>query len=115
MQREIQSSELTFADAAKQYSQTPTAASGGDIGYISRHQPMPEPFSRAAFALDKGQMSPPVASPAGVHLIQCLDVKPGEKTWQHARAELERAVTQYLFQWVADQERPGATIEIKQQ
>jgi len=113
VQREIQSGELTFANAAKQYSQTPTADNGGDIGYISRHQPMPEPFSRAAFALDKGQISPPVVSPAGVHLIQCLDIKPGDKTWQEARTELEQAVTQYLFQWVANQQRPGAKIEIK--
>jgi parvulin-like peptidyl-prolyl isomerase len=113
VQREIQSGELAFADAAKQYSQAPTADSGGDIGYIARHQPMPEPFSRAAFALDKGQISPPVVSPAGVHLIQCLEIKPGEKTWQQSRIELEKAVTQYLFQWVADQQRPGAVIEIK--
>jgi len=113
VQREIQSGELTFAEAAKRYSQAPTADGGGDIGNISRHQPMPEPFSRAAFALDKGQVSPPVVSPAGVHLIQCLDIKPGEKTWQEARTELERTVTQYLFRWVADQTRPDAEIEIK--
>jgi len=38
---------------------------------------MDEAFSRAAFALQTGQISPPVRSPFGVHLIRCEAIKPG--------------------------------------
>lgn len=114
VRQQIQSGELSFADAAKQHSDAPTGAGGGDIGFIGRRQPMPEPFSHAAFALDKGQTSEPVVSPVGVHLIHCLDIKAGTKTWQDVRTKLVPAVTQYLFEWVADQQRSKATIEISQ-
>ncbi len=113
VRQQIQSGDLSFAGAAAKHSSAPTGADGGDIGFIARHKPMPEPFSRAAFALDKGQISEPVVSPAGVHLIQCLKIKPGKNTWQDARTRLVLAVTQYLFEWVADQQRPKAKIEIK--
>lgn len=113
VQKQIQSGELSFADAAAKYSAAPTGADGGDIGFIARHQPMPEPFSRAAFELDEGQISQPVVSPAGVHLIQCLEIKPGKGTWQDARTRLVPAVAQYLFEWAADQQRPKATVEMK--
>ncbi len=112
--KQVESGELSFADAAKKHSDAPTGADGGDIGFIGRRQPMPEPFSRAAFALDKGQTSQPVVSPVGVHLIHCLDIKPGTKTWQDVRTKLVPAVTQYLFEWVASQQRPKATVEINQ-
>jgi peptidyl-prolyl cis-trans isomerase C len=114
VRRQIQSGELSFADAAAKHSDAPTGTDGGDIGFIARRQPMPEPFSNAAFALDKGQISQPVVSPVGVHLIQCLEIKPGKSTWQDVRTKLVPAVTQYLFEWVADQQRPKATVEIKQ-
>jgi parvulin-like peptidyl-prolyl isomerase len=110
----IAKGELTFAEAAQKHSQSPTASSGGDIGWIERHQPQPEVFSRAAFALKKGQVSEPVLSPFGVHLITVLDEKPGTKTWRDAEAELRPAVTLYLFRWIADKERAKAKVEYLQ-
>ncbi|MBL7043675.1 MAG: peptidylprolyl isomerase, partial [Pirellulaceae bacterium] len=114
VRQQVVSGELSFTDAARERSDAPTGANGGDIGFITRHQPMPEPFSQAAFALDKGQTSQPVVSPVGVHLIQCLEIKPGKKTWQGVRTRIVPAVTLYLFEWVADQQRPNATIEINE-
>jgi parvulin-like peptidyl-prolyl isomerase len=105
--------ELTFAQAARQHSAAPTAADEGRIGFIGRRQPMPEAFSQAAFALEPGAISPAVVTAFGVHLIQCLEIKPGSKRWQDVRDELEPAVTQYLFRWAADRQRPLAKIEIK--
>ena len=108
----ILAGELTFAEAAQLHSVAPTATGGGRIGSIGRHQPMPEPFSQAAFALEPGKISPPVVTAFGVHLIQCLEIKPGTKRWQEGRSELESAVTQYLFRWVADRQRPQSKIEV---
>lgn len=111
LRAKIESGETTFADAAKAHSAAPTAGQGGEIGFIGRREPMPESFSRAAFALEQDQVSLPVASAFGVHLIRCLEIKPGTGTWQQARAEVESAVTQYLFSWLAAKERSAAKIE----
>jgi parvulin-like peptidyl-prolyl isomerase len=111
LRQEITAGKATFADAAKQNSNAPSAGIGGDIGWIERHRPMPDDFSRAAFALKKGDVSEPIVSPFGVHLITVLEEKPGTKTWSDVQAELRPAITLYLFRWIADKERQGATIQ----
>ena len=113
LRKRIVAGELTFADAARQHSAAPTGADGGRIGFIGRQQPMPESFSQAAFALEPGAISPCVITAFGVHLIQCLEIKPGSRRWQDVRNELEPAMTQYLFRWAADRQRPLAKIEIR--
>jgi len=72
---------------------------------------MSESFSRAAFALEKGELSQPVESSFGVHLIQCVEIKPGEKRWQEVKSELNAAMTRFLFDWVANKQRPNAQIQ----
>ena len=108
---EIESRKLSFADACRKYSQAPTANAGGDVGFIRRREPMPESFSAAAFALEKGGISQPVETKFGVHLIQVLDEKPGQLDWKQCRGELRSAVTQYLFAWIADKERATSQVE----
>ena len=109
---DILSGKTTFTKAARSFSASPTATKGGDIGFISRHQPMGEAFSAATFKLQLHEISPPVVTSFGVHLIRCLEIKPGKKTWQDVRSELRPAVTRYLFQWTADQQRAHATVKI---
>jgi parvulin-like peptidyl-prolyl isomerase len=111
---EVVDGKISFADAARQHSQSPSGKKGGDIGFISRDKPMPEGFSRAAFELGKDEVSQPVRSKFGIHLIQCVDVKPGDKQWSDVKKELSIAVTRYLFDWVSDQQRKQAKIEIAQ-
>ena len=108
---QIRGRQLTFSEAAKRYSSGPSRDTGGDIGLISRHETMPEPFSRAAFELDLNQISEPVETAFGFHLIQCLEIRPGQKRWLDVRPELEKSVTEYLFNWAADQARPQSKVE----
>jgi parvulin-like peptidyl-prolyl isomerase len=108
----LRSRELTFGEAAKRFSSGPSRDAGGEIGWISRREPMPEPFSRAAFALSINQVSEPVETTFGWHLICCLEIKPGQKRWTDVRPELELAATEYLFNWIADQQRPKAKVEM---
>ena len=61
---------------------------------------MSEFFSKAAYQLDVGQVSEPVKSSFGVHLIKCLEVKPGQKDWQEVRERLNNAAAEYLFRWL---------------
>ena len=89
---EIVAGKLSLADAAKKYSAGPSGRDGGRLGWIGRRGPMDEAFSRAAFALTPGQISPPVRSPFGVHLIRCDEVKPGNKKLKDVRREVEDAL-----------------------
>jgi parvulin-like peptidyl-prolyl isomerase len=114
VREKIVARKLLFAVAALKHSQTPTAQEGGDIGWIERGQPMPEAFSKAAFALDVGQVSPPVETSFGVHLITCLEVKRGARTWQEAREDLRPAMTRYLFEWLQARRAKSAKIEYGQ-
>jgi peptidyl-prolyl cis-trans isomerase C len=62
-----------FAELAKQKSKDPgAAAQGGDLGYFTKDQMVPE-FSEVAFKLDKGQVSEPVKSQFGWHIIKVED------------------------------------------
>lgn len=62
-----------FADFAKRYSKDPGSAnSGGEFGWSMRGRLVKE-FENVAFSLLKGEISKPVKSPFGYHLIQTLD------------------------------------------
>ncbi|HNZ39068.1 MAG TPA: peptidylprolyl isomerase, partial [Candidatus Latescibacteria bacterium] len=78
-----------FASVARALSQDPGSAQfGGDLGFFGRGQMVPE-FETAAFSLDSGQVSGPVLTEYGLHLIQNLGFR-GEQV--HARHILARAV-----------------------
>lgn len=62
----------TFEDAAAEYGTDGTRATGGDLGYFSSGM-MVAPFEEAAFALETGQLSEPVESQFGWHLIKLED------------------------------------------
>jgi peptidyl-prolyl cis-trans isomerase C len=62
-----------FAELAKQKSKDPgAAAQGGDLGYFTKDQMVPE-FAEVAFKLDKGQVSEPVKTQFGWHVIKVED------------------------------------------
>ena len=60
-----------FAELAKANSSDLSAAKGGDLGWLSAGDTVPE-FERAMNALQPGEISPPVQSPFGWHLIQVV-------------------------------------------
>jgi len=68
-----------FEDLAKEYStDTGTAKKGGDLGWFGTGEMVPE-FEEAAYALKKNEISEPIQSQYGYHIIQLLDKKPKEK------------------------------------
>lgn len=111
LRQEITSGKQTFAEAAKANSEAPSASQSGEQGWIERHEPMGEEFSKAAFALTAGETSTTITTNFGIHLIHCLEIQPGKKTWKDARRELERDVTAYLGRWLASQQKDKSHVE----
>jgi peptidyl-prolyl cis-trans isomerase D len=85
----------SFADLAKEYSiDTVSAKDGGDLGYAGRDV-YDDAFEQALFALSKGEISEPVKTRYGVHLIKLDDVRrsavpPLNEIKDQLRAELAR-------------------------
>ncbi|WP_075720705.1 peptidylprolyl isomerase [Roseburia sp. 499] len=67
---------LAFEEAAKKYSTCPSKEQGGDLGYFSRGQMVPE-FEKAAFEGEIGKVIGPVQTQFGYHLIRVEDKKEG--------------------------------------
>jgi foldase protein PrsA len=69
-----------FAKLAKKYSKDPGSAQNGGRLTITRGQTVKE-FDKTAFSLKKGQLSPPVHTQYGYHIIQALsDIRPAKTT-----------------------------------
>jgi peptidyl-prolyl cis-trans isomerase C len=67
---------MDFKDAAKQYSTCPSKEQGGKLGTFARGQMVPE-FEEVAFALKIGELSKPVKTQFGFHLILVEEIKTG--------------------------------------
>lgn len=79
-----------FAALARQYSQDPgSAGKGGDLGFFERGA-MVKSFDDAVFSMKPGEISPPVESEYGYHVIQLVAVRGGKsKSFEEARPEIE--------------------------
>jgi peptidyl-prolyl cis-trans isomerase D len=82
-----------FATLAGKYSDDPgSKARGGDLGFVGRNSGLVKEFEDAMFALKKGEVSQPVRTPFGYHLIKLVDLKPQlRRTFAEVRSELETA------------------------
>ena len=79
-----------FAALAQKHSEGPSAPRGGDLGSFGRGAMVPE-FEKAAFALKKGEVSEPVRSSFGLHLIHVRDrQEAGKSTFEAVREEIEK-------------------------
>jgi len=106
----------SFADAAKRYSQDGSAANGGDLGWVSPGELVPA-FEQAMSRLRPGEVSEPVVTQFGVHLIQVMDrreveVTP-EKQRDFARAEIREEKLKAAYDDWVRQLRSQAYVEYR--
>jgi len=117
MRQQILDGAKRFEDLARQYSEDGSAADGGDLGWASPGQFVPE-FEDAMNKLPTGGVSPPVRSRFGIHLIQVLDrrettIEPKQLREQAVNALREQKFEPAYQEWVADL-RAKAFIEYRE-
>jgi peptidyl-prolyl cis-trans isomerase SurA len=78
----------SFEDLARRYSQGPSAPKGGNLGYQQRGSLVP-PYEAAALQLAPGEISDPVESEFGFHLIQLISRRGNEYDSRHILLQLE--------------------------
>ncbi len=78
-----------FAALAKQYSTDPTKDQGGDLGFVTKAQ-FEGPIGDALFAMNVGDVSAPVKSQYGYHILKLEEIQPTEeRPFAEVRAELD--------------------------
>lgn len=100
-----------FATLAKEKSKDPGGADGGDLGYFTKEQMVPE-FAAVAFKLDKGQISDPVKTQFGWHIIKVEDkrIKP-TPTFEQVKGQIDNYVAHRAQAALVEKVRAGAKIE----
>ena len=117
VRRQILSGQAAFARVAQEISQDGSAAQGGDLGWTSPGQFVPE-FEQVMNRLQAGQVSDPLVSRFGVHIIEVTDRRkvavPEKEQRDMARAALrEKRLDEAYERWVEDV-RGRAYVEMRE-
>ncbi len=100
-----------FEELAKKYSRdTQSAQKGGELDYFTREQMVPE-FAKAAFALKPGEVSGPVKTAFGYHIIKLIDRQKGQPlTFDQVKDQLRQRLLEEqqnarFTAWIAELEK----------
>lgn len=100
-----------FETLAKEVSIDPaSAARGGDLGFFTRDR-MVKTFADAAFAMEKGEVSGPVKSPFGYHIIHKMESRPPGDYGTLTPAQLQ-ALRGTMINWEIDQLKAKAKVTV---
>lgn len=104
-----------FEELAREKSEGPSAERGGDLGFFPRHRMVPE-FAEVAFDMDVGDISEPVRTQFGYHVIEKLDHQEGgDAEFADVESDIEMQLLhqkrQEAFQSFLDDLKDGVEIE----
>jgi peptidyl-prolyl cis-trans isomerase C len=101
-----------FEDLAKQYSLDGSKDFGGDLGYFTAPEMVAE-FSKAAFALKKGEVSKPVKTDFGWHVIKLEDLKKGAaQPYEQVKGAIRQVLVRRKVQEQLAELRKTAKVEV---
>ena len=107
---------VKFDELARLHSDDGSAAKGGDLGWISPGDTVPD-FEKAMNALQPGEVSTPIQSPFGLHLIQVLERRDQDVTQERqklmARQAIRERKAEEAFQDWVRQIRDSAYVELR--
>jgi peptidyl-prolyl cis-trans isomerase SurA len=117
VRRQILAGQTSFARAAQQISQDGSAAQGGDLGWANPGQFVPE-FEQVMARLQAGQISDPLVSRFGVHILEVMERRqmavPEKEQRDMARAALrEKRLDETYERWV-EEVRGRAYVEMRE-
>ena len=91
IRQEVLSGKATFESSARQYSLSPDAAKGGDLGFFSKNEKIAA-FNEA-FQLAVGNISKPIQSRYGIHLLKVVEKQPAKKlNYNEAKNDIVKAL-----------------------
>ncbi|MDP3691278.1 peptidylprolyl isomerase [Bradyrhizobium sp.] len=100
-----------FAELAKKKSKDPGASDGGDLGFFTKDQMVPE-FSAVAFAMEPGKISDPVKSQFGWHIIKVEEKRNRQApAFEQVKPQIETYVTRKAQSDYVAKLRQAAKIE----
>jgi peptidyl-prolyl cis-trans isomerase SurA len=102
LKQRLDNNAASFEELAKRYSNDLSASAGGDLGWIYPGDTVPE-FERAMNALQPGEVSQPVESPFGYHLIQVLERRTDEVSPERVRMAARNALYERKMQQAAEE------------
>jgi peptidyl-prolyl cis-trans isomerase SurA len=91
LKQRLDNKAAKFEDLAKLFSNDLSSSKGGDLGWIYPGDTVPE-FERAMDALQPGQVSEPIESPFGFHLIQVMERKKDDVSQERQRLIARQAI-----------------------
>ncbi|EAQ82191.1 peptidylprolyl isomerase [Blastopirellula marina] len=110
---QIKRGEFAFEKAARSYSNAPSSEQGGLVGWIGRHNQLPEEIHNAAFDAPLGEVAGPIQTSFGIHLICVTEEQLGEIPWEEVKHEVREAAERYLFSYTADRGRSQADVKYR--
>jgi parvulin-like peptidyl-prolyl isomerase len=100
--KEAQKEGTDFGKLAKEKSEGPSAKKGGDLGYFSKNRMVPG-FSEKAFAMKDGEISGPVKTKFGFHIIKREGHKKAEKkSFEEAKGDIVKQLERKKFRSALD-------------
>jgi peptidyl-prolyl cis-trans isomerase C len=113
LRSEIVAGEIKLADAARRYSEAPSATDGGDVGWFAFRGKMPPEICRVVFRLKPGEVSAPFRTKFGVHLYTVTQVRPGNLNLEDVRTSVISRLSRSLWEQFVVQAREKAKIDWK--
>jgi parvulin-like peptidyl-prolyl isomerase len=113
LRKQISTGEISFEDAVQKHSTSPSKSNGGDLGFIHFKGDLPTEVASAAFQAKLREVSVPIRSPFGWHLVLAEDERPGVQSLADVRANVLEAIGRERWTSTLADLRKNAKIEIR--